>query len=1326
MTTGYNDGSAGAPAGNPQMPGLLDGYAAVPPWQVAGVDYAVGIPADTTLLNPATIAMAGVTVNQTAHIITINASNVTLNGYDFGVGGGWGIAVDSGATNTVIENSHFLVGANENVPVQAYPGSGNLTLLNNVFDGGSQTSDAVWALVSYSGSGTFTAEYNSFLNSPSDAIDFNSGTMTTVVQYNLFDNLGTSPGAHPNSVQYESVTSNNSVIAFNTIYQPNPSGLQGVQLQAQGGSDFVNTTIDNNVIVAKGPSPSIDMSYSIAVIQNSGNTIDGVNVSDNYIDDTGAYGPFYPPTGTNLVFANNVNMTTGATLANPHNTTTGTNTVASVTASPASGTETDGDTIVIRLLMNEAFTVTGTPALLLNDGGKALYTGGSGTDKLSFQYTVAAADSAVSSLAITGVALPSSATVTDASGNAANFAGAVTAFSGLGIVPPTGPVVVPASAATLENQPVAIAVLSMDNDPSSALVPSSVAITAAPAHGTTAINTANGEITYTPATGYHGTDTFRYTVADSLGIVSAPDMVTVTVAQTTGDGSGYADGATSAPAGTPQLPNILSSYATTPPWAVAGVNYANGVPSGTTLKDPTVSGNLPTGATYNASTHTVTVTGNNVDLGGFNFSLHGGIELVIQSNNVTVQDSLFEVGVNQGSLGRVVNVTTNAGNVTFLDNEFNGNNVPVTAQAGQMLMVQNHGTFTFDYNYVHDTGGDAIDFSSGPQSDVVEYNLFENMGGNTAHADTLQWYDSQVTSGLIAFDTVYQDMPQPGPGNGALTVLSEGPTATMANMVVENDTIVQTGSTSPSGATTGNFTTGFYADAGGTASNVTIHDLYIDPTGAENFTGMWLLPTGFYGDELATHTAITGVTNMVSGTTYTTLPKAQGYYVAPDANGISPALSDVIGITASPASGTEIPGDTISFTLSMDEAFTVAGTPELLLNNGGTATYASGSGTSALTFQYTIPGTAKLVSSLGITGVSLPSGATVKDSVGNEANLSDSLAFSGLNIANPALCFCAGTMIATPEGEAPVECLSIGDTVRTVRGRERRIIWVGSGRVLATQGRRNAATPVIVRKGALAHQVPHRDLHVTNGHALYLDGVLIPVEELINQQTILWDDRAQEVSIFHIELDSHDVLIANGAAAESYRDDGNRWLFQNADRGWHLPPQAPYAPLLSDGPVVDGVWQRLLQRAGRSQTIPLTDDPDLHLLIDSRRVDPIERQACGTHVFRLPAKPRSVRLRSRAAVPQHLGLARDPRPLGVPVRRLVLAQARHQRSIEAGSATLIDGFYDYEPADGIRWTDGDAAVPRTLFAGMSGPGMLIVDLCGATQYLDDARVQQVA
>jgi hypothetical protein len=312
-------------------------------------------------------------------------------------------------------------------------------------------------------------------------------------------------------------------------------------------------------------------------------------------------------------------------------------------------------------------------------------------------------------------------------------------------------------------------------------------------------------------------------------------------------------------------------------------------------------------------------------------------------------------------------------------------------------------------------------------------------------------------------------------------------------------------------------------------------------------------------------------------------------------------------------------------------------------------------------------------------------------------------------------CFLAGTLIATQAGETPVERLAVGDMVRTAAGAVRPIAWIGKGRVLATRGRRNAATPVIVSKGALGPNIPHHDLRVTKGHSFYLDGVLIPVEFLVNHRSIRWDDRAQEVVHYHIELETHDVLLANGAPAESYRDDGNRWLFQNANSGWHLPPKPPCAPVLTGGPVVDAVWCRLLDRAGPRPRLPTTNDPDLHLLVEGRRIDAASVDGMS-HIFRLPTRPEHVRIVSRASVPQELGTARDPRALGVAVRQILATHGQQIRRVEAASGLLTQGFHGFEPDDAIRWTDGDAVIPASLFDGCAGPVELALRLGGTTSY----------
>jgi hypothetical protein len=322
-------------------------------------------------------------------------------------------------------------------------------------------------------------------------------------------------------------------------------------------------------------------------------------------------------------------------------------------------------------------------------------------------------------------------------------------------------------------------------------------------------------------------------------------------------------------------------------------------------------------------------------------------------------------------------------------------------------------------------------------------------------------------------------------------------------------------------------------------------------------------------------------------------------------------------------------------------------------------------------------------------------------------------------------CFLPGTHILTDKGEVLVEKLQVGDSIVTISGGRRRLCWIGQGHALATRGRRSAATPLIVRKGALADNVPHCDLHITKGHALYLDGVLIPVEFLVNHRSILWDDRAQEVTVYHLELDVHDVLIADGAPAESYRDDGNRWLFQNANSGWDQPAKAPCAPVLTGGDVVDAVWQRLLDRTGPRPHIPLTDEPDLHLLVDGRRLDAMHRDD-GTYVFSLCAPPDDVRIASRSVVPQELGLARDARSLGVALRKIIVRQGTKFRIAKANDARLACGFHYFEEANDFVWTDGDASSPAELLAGFSGALEIVSVVAGTTRYVDDGEKRSAA
>ena len=106
------------------------------------------------------------------------------------------------------------------------------------------------------------------------------------------------------------------------------------------------------------------------------------------------------------------------------------------------------------------------------------------------------------------------------------------------------------------------------------------------------------------------------------------------------------------------------------------------------------------------------------------------------------------------------------------------------------------------------------------------------------------------------------------------------------------------------------------------------------------------------------------------------------------ANGTPSMLPTITGISDLPATGILNAGKTVTLTLAFNENVMVAGgPPTLTLNDGGRATYASGSGGKTLTFTYNVAA-GQNTGSLAATVVNLPSGVTIKDSAGDAANLS--------------------------------------------------------------------------------------------------------------------------------------------------------------------------------------------------------------------------------------------------------------------------------------------------------------------------------------------------
>jgi hypothetical protein len=192
-------------------------------------------------------------------------------------------------------------------------------------------------------------------------------------------------------------------------------------------------------------------------------------------------------------------------------------------------------------------------------------------------------------------------------------------------------------------------------------------------------------------------------------------------------------------------------------------------------------------------------------------------------------------------------------------------------------------------------------------------------------------------------------------------------------------------------------------------------------------------------------------------------------------------------------------------------------------------------------------------------------------------------------------CFATGTCIATLRGEVAVETLRAGEDVAvTVDGRAARILWVGRRRVaLSRHPRPQDVMPVRVRAGAAAPGQPARDLLLSPDHAVFQDGVLIPVRHLVNGLTIV-QEPAEEITYWHVELDRHDVILAEGLPCESFLDTGNRGAFENGGQVVHLHPDFAQrlwdadscAPLVIAGPELERVDTRLKLRAAHGPERP--------------------------------------------------------------------------------------------------------------------------------------------
>ncbi|KQO90907.1 hypothetical protein ASF36_22010 [Methylobacterium sp. Leaf90] len=230
-----------------------------------------------------------------------------------------------------------------------------------------------------------------------------------------------------------------------------------------------------------------------------------------------------------------------------------------------------------------------------------------------------------------------------------------------------------------------------------------------------------------------------------------------------------------------------------------------------------------------------------------------------------------------------------------------------------------------------------------------------------------------------------------------------------------------------------------------------------------------------------------------------------------------------------------------------------------------------------------------------------------------------------------------------------------------------------------------------ISAGAVAMGVPVRDLLVSPDHCLVFDDVLVPAKHLINGATIR-QEPVEAVGYWHIELDSHEALLAEGAPAESYRDCGMHAFFEDAE-GWGVrvgdkAPVALLAPHALSGPRLHGVKAMLIARA-QHLGARRVEDPGLQVVADGQVLTPVSIEN-RRFTFAVPEGTEALVLQSRSSVPAHwIADNEDRRTLGVRVSELRVDGT----AIEMTDEQLSQGWNGVEHNGQERWTDGHAHLP---------------------------------
>lgn len=321
----FSDGCPAASAGLAQAPTLLDIYPFRPPWNVAAVDYRVGLPTGTVLTDWRTLSDPNLSVNTGNGLIQLSGDPINPNIFvnvDFSLGVGAVVYNPSGAANNItITNSKFGFPATDpffNFIVDQ--NKGNLTIRYCTFDGTNeqQGSEAI------SAGGNLILEYCHFFNGTQHIVTYGTANVTKSVtyRYNFLDNMLIPPTFHMNYIQWGVTDSTITAdISFNTSFQNTLGGAEGYQWDSFGtGGILASPQFKNNTMIARLSGATQTMSAMVHGTTTA-TVVTGTGLNNsNYFDTSGAFFAYYAATMTparGWSSNGNIEMNDGSTITPP-------------------------------------------------------------------------------------------------------------------------------------------------------------------------------------------------------------------------------------------------------------------------------------------------------------------------------------------------------------------------------------------------------------------------------------------------------------------------------------------------------------------------------------------------------------------------------------------------------------------------------------------------------------------------------------------------------------------------------------------------------------------------------------------------------------------------------------------------------------------------------------------------------------------------------------------------------------------------------------------------------------------------------------------------